>query len=60
MCKLKIAEEQSGGEGFVTNDALKTEFNTEAWEDLNEESSTLYQFLNSTTFKNIAKRHRDE
>ena len=60
MCKLKIAEQQSGNEGYVTIESLKSEFNTEAWEDLDDEESTLYRFLNSSMFRNKAKLQKDE
>lgn len=60
MCKLKIAEQQSGNEGYVTIDALRAEFSTDSWEDLEDEQSPLYRFLNSDMFKNKGKRQQDE
>ena len=60
MCKLKIAEQQSGGEGFVTVEDLKTELNTDAWEDLGDESTVLYRFLTSSIFKNKTKKQKDD
>ena len=44
----------------MTIEDLKMEFKTDAWEDLDDESTTLYRFMTSTIFKNEAKKLKDE
>ena len=51
MVKVKIAETQAGGEGFVTLQTLRGELDTPAWKDLENENSTLSKFLLSSAFK---------
>ena len=58
MCKLRIAEQNAGGEGFVTTESLRGEFSTSAWQELDDEQSPLYKIITSNIFKNT--RYREE
>ena len=48
---LKMANTDSGEGGFVTLTTLRAHLKTPAWEDLEDEGSTLSKFLLSPAFK---------
>ena len=48
--KVDNAEKASGGNGFVTFEALQAELVTPAWFGLGSPDSTLYRLLNSDLF----------
>ena len=58
MCKLRIAEQNAGGEGFVTAESLRGEFSTPAWKDLDDESTLLHRIITSSAFK--SNHYREE
>lgn len=43
--KLKEAEHECDDKGYVTIQALKNQFKTEAWVDINDKNSKLSQIL---------------
>ena len=51
IVKVKIAEQSSGAEGYVTLKTLRQELQTPAWKDLEDENSELSRFLLSPAFK---------
>jgi len=57
MEKVDLALKNSGDSGFVTIDALRKEFTTPAWADLQKEESPLNQILTSQHFKKANLEH---
>ena len=55
--KLDNALKACGDESFVTIDALKAEFKTDAWRELNQPDSNLVKMLTSPFFKNPKENH---
>ena len=49
--KLAVLDCCEDGEDFVTIDALKNRFKTEAWKPLSDENSVLSKFLTSSAFR---------
>ena len=43
--------EDCGGEDYVTPEAMRVHFKSEAWAALEDEESTLYRFITSIAFK---------
>ena len=56
--KLKIAEKQTQGEGYVTLQTLRHELKTKAWKDLDNPKSSLSKFLLSSAFKSKGLEHK--
>ena len=49
--KLKLLVAECGDKDFITIEAMKGRFKTEAWKPLGDENSVLYKFLTSLAFK---------
>ena len=54
---IELAHKECGGEGFVTLEALRKFFTTQAWIQLSDESSKLCKVLLSDALKNADKAH---
>ena len=52
MEKTDLALKNSGDSGYVTIEALRKEFTTPAWADLQKDGSPLNTMLTSPIFKN--------